>query len=115
MDKPRIGFAQRKRTRRIAAGSIAAVALLTLAWAVSHIEPAAPGVDAAVVFTDTVKRGEMLRQVRGIGTLVPETVVVIAASDAGRIERRFVQPGQPVEPGAQSCWNSAARKSSRNT
>ena len=40
-----------------------------------------------------------MRQVRGIGALVPETVVVIAASDAGRVERRFVQPGQPVGPG----------------
>ena len=98
MDQPRIGYAQRKRVRRIAAGSAAAVAFLAVAWAVSRIEPAAPGVDAAVVFTDTVKRGEMLRLVRGIGTLVPETVVVIAASDAGRIERRFVQPGQPVGP-----------------
>ena len=99
MDKPRIGYAKRKRARRIAAASITAVAILAVAWAVSRIEPAAPGVDAAVVFTDTVKRGDMLRQVRGIGTLVPETVVVIAASDAGRIERRFVQPGQPVDPG----------------
>ena len=99
MDKPRIGYAQRKRTRQTVAGSIAAVTLLAVAWAVSRIEPAAPGVDAAAVFTDTVKRGEMLRQVRGVGTLVPETVVVIAASDAGRVERRFVQPGQPVEQG----------------
>ena len=56
MDKPRIGYAQ-----RIAAGSVAVVALLAVAWAVFHIEPAAPGVDAAVVFTDKVKRGEMVR------------------------------------------------------
>ncbi len=96
MDKPRVGYAKRKRIRRAIAGAIAAVALLAVAWAVSRIEPAAPGVDAAVVFTDTVKRGQMIRQVRGIGTLVPETVVVIAASDAGRIERRFIQPGQPT-------------------
>ena len=99
MDKPRLGYAKRKRIRRAIAGAIAAVALLAVAWAVSRIEPAAPGVDAAVVFTDTVKRGQMIRQVRGIGTLVPETVVVIAASDAGRIERRFIQPGQPTATG----------------
>ncbi len=61
MDKPRIGYARRKRTRRIAAGSVAVVAILAVAWAVFHIEPAAPGVDAAVVFTDTVKRSEMVR------------------------------------------------------
>ena len=99
MDKPRVGYAKRKRIRRAIAGAIAAVALLAVAWAVSRIEPAAPSVDAAVVFTDTVKRGQMIRQVRGIGTLVPETVVVIAASDAGRIERRFIQPGQPTATG----------------
>ena len=98
MDKARIGYARRKRIRRIVLGSVAATACLALAWVVSRIEPAAPSVDAAVVFTDTVERGEMLRQVRGIGTLVPETVVVIAASDAGRIERRLVQPGQSVAP-----------------
>lgn len=99
MDKPRVGYAKQKRIRRAIAGAFAAVALLAIAWAVSRIEPAAPGVDAAVVFTDTVKRGQMVRQVRGIGTLVPETVVVIAASDAGRVERRFIQPGQPTATG----------------
>ena len=61
MDQPRIGYAQRKRVRRIAAGSAVAVAFLAVVWAVSRIEPAVPGVDAAVVFTDTVKRGEMVR------------------------------------------------------
>lgn len=99
MDKARVGYARRKRIRRIVLGSVAGTAFLAVAWVVSRIEPAAPGVDAAAVFTDTVERGEMLRQVRGIGTLVPETVVVIAASDAGRIERRLVQPGQSVAPG----------------
>ena len=96
MDRPRIGYAKRKRTRRIVVGSFGAVVLLSLAWALSRVGPAAPGVDAAGVFTDTVGRGEMVRQVRGIGTLVPETVLVIAASDAGRIEQRFAQPGQEV-------------------
>ena len=99
MDKPRVGYAKRKRARRTAAVAAALIAMLALGWVVSRIEPAAPGVDGAAVFTDTVERGEMLRQVRGIGTLVPETVVVIAASDAGRVERRDVQPGQPVHPG----------------
>ena len=98
MDKPRVGIAKQKRIRRIVAGSVAAVGFLGIAWTVSRIEPAAPAVDAAVVFTDMVQRGQMVRQVRGIGTLVPETVVVIAASDAGRVERRFIQPGQPVRP-----------------
>lgn len=99
MDKLRVGYAEQKRIRRVKTGSVAAVAVLGTAWAVSRIKPAAASVDAAVVFTDTVRRGQMIRQVRGIGTLVPETVVVIAASDAGRVERRSIQPGQAVVPG----------------
>ena len=98
MDKPRIGYAEKKRNRRIAIGLGVGIGALALVWAVSRLEPAAPGVDSAVVFADTVRRGEMLRQVRGIGTLVPETIVVIAATDAGRVERRRIQPGQPVTP-----------------
>ena len=99
MDKLRVGYAKQKRISRTIAGTAAAVALLGIAWAVVRIEPAAPSVDATVVYNDTVKRGQMVRQVRGIGTLVPENVVVIAASDGGRIEQRFIQPGQAVAPG----------------
>ena len=98
MDKPRVGCARKQRIRQIALASSAAVVVGVLGWAVSRLEPAAPSVNSAVVFTDSVKRGEMLRQVRGIGTLVPETIVVIAASDAGRVELRHVQPGQDVRP-----------------
>ena len=99
MDKPHIGHARRKRIRRNVAGSGAVAAFLAVAWAAARIEPVAPGVEAAVVFSDTVKLGEMVRQLRGIGTLVPETAAVIAASDTGRIEKRFVQPSQAVGPG----------------
>ncbi len=99
MDKPRVGYAKQKRILHFIAGSLTMVAALAMAWAVSRIEPATPRLDAAVVFTDTVKDGQMVRQVRGIGTLVPETVIVIAASDAGRIERRFIESGQAVVPG----------------
>ena len=98
MDKPRIGYAEKKRNRRIAIGLVVGFGALALVWAISRLEPAAPGVDSSVVFADTVRRGEMLRQVRGIGTLVPETIVVIAATDAGRVEHRRIQPGQSVSP-----------------
>ena len=97
MDRPRTGHIRRKRNRRIVAGCLAAIAIVAGVWALSRIGPAAPLVDAASVFTDTVRRGEMLRQVRGVGTLVPETVIVIAATEAGRIERRLVEPGRPVQ------------------
>ena len=98
MDKPREGYTRRKRYRLFtaAAGGLACVGAIV--WAVFRLEPAAPSVDGAVVFTDRVERGEMLRQVRGIGTLVPEVVVVIAATDEGRVERRHVEPGQAVRP-----------------
>ncbi len=99
MDKPRVGHAEKKRVRRGIAALAALLAIATVGWLVSRIEPAAPTVDAAAVFTDTVERGELLRRVRGIGTLVPETVLVIAATDEGRVERRLVQPGQQVGPG----------------
>lgn len=98
MDKPRVGYAQKKRNRKIAVGVGLAVGVSGLGWAISRIEPAAPAIDSSVVFADTVRRGEMLRQVRGIGTLIPETIVVIAATDAGRVEHRSLQPGQPVTP-----------------
>ena len=99
MDRPRIGYARKKRNRQIAIATFGFVAVALLSWFLSQLEPAAPSVDSSVVFADTVRRGEMVRQVRGIGTLVPETIVVIAATDAGRVERRHLQPGQPVTIG----------------
>ncbi len=99
MDKPRKGYARRKRIRLISAAAVVLLCGGAIAWTLSRLEPAAPRVDAAVVFTDKVQRGEMLRQVRGIGTLVPEVVVVIAATDEGRVERRHLQVGQTVRPG----------------
>lgn len=98
MDKPREGYPRRKRNRLFTAAAGVLVCVGAMAWALSRLEPAAPGVDSAVVFTGKVERGEMLRQVRGIGTLVPEVVVVIAATDEGRVERRHVQAGQAVRP-----------------
>lgn len=96
MDKPRFGYARKKRTRQIAACSAALMVVAGLAWTLSRLDPAAPSVNSAVIFTDTVRRGNMLREVRGVGTLVPELIVVIAASEAGRVERRHVQAGQSV-------------------
>lgn len=99
MDIPRVGYAKRKRARQIAVAAVAAAAVAVIGWVLSRFEPAAPSVDAALVVTDTVARGEMVRRVRGTGTLVPETVVVIAATNSGRVQQRLVQPGQAVRPG----------------
>jgi len=64
----------------------------------SRMKPAAPSVDRATVWIDTVKRGEMLRQVRGIGTLVPEEVRWIPATSEGIIEERRARPGDVAKP-----------------
>lgn len=100
MDVPRQPAKKRKRNiRRIALVVlvIAGVALVT--FGVSRLKPAAPSVDRATVWVDTVKRGPMLRQVRGPGTLVPEEVRVVAAATEGRVERINVQPGTEVTAG----------------
>lgn len=66
--------------------------------ALSRLKPAAPTVEASTVWRDTVKRGEMLRNVRGLGTLVPEEILFIPAINEGRVERIVVLPGAQVTP-----------------
>jgi len=97
MDIRREGVAEAKRRRRIlySIAGIAAVALITLG--LSRLEPAAPSVDRATVWLDTVKRGEMLRQVRGPGTLVPEEIRYISISNEGTVDRIVILPGPHVE------------------
>ncbi len=97
MDVARPEARRKKRIRRyIYAGSGLVAAVLVTA-ALARLKPAAPAVDRATVWTDTVKRGAMLREVRGLGTLVPETIRVIPAATDGRIDERHVLPGMPVK------------------
>ena len=98
MDIPRKDVAQKRRIRRTIYIFVAVLCLGAITYGLSNLEPAAPTVDRATVFIDTVKRGSMLRQVRGLGTLVPEEILYIAANDEGRVDRRLVQPGAKVEP-----------------
>ena len=98
MDIPRKDVAQKRRIRRTIYIFVAVLCLGTITYGLSNLEPAAPSVDRATVFIDTVKRGSMLRQVRGLGTLVPEEILYIAANDEGRVDRRLVQPGTKVQP-----------------
>jgi HlyD family secretion protein len=86
----------RKRKRLIYIGvAVAALAAITLALA--SLPKAAPTVDGGTVWRDKVKRGPMLRQVRGPGTLVPKEIRWISAVTAGRVERKLMQPGQAVQ------------------
>ena len=74
-------------------------ALGLLAFGVTRMKPSAPTVQREQIIIDSVRRGEMVRAVRGPGTLVPERVRWIPATTGGRVERLYVQPGDRVEPG----------------
>ena len=88
--------ARQKRIRRISYGAASLVAVLLITLGLSRLKPAAPSVDRGTLVIDTVKRGGMLRQVRGLGTLVPEDFRWIPAATDGRVERIVVQPGSLV-------------------
>ena len=87
----------RKRKLRRAAYAVAALAVVILASvALARMEPAAPTVERGTLWIDTVKRGPMVRQVRGLGTLVPEDTRWLPATTDGRVERILVRPGARV-------------------
>jgi HlyD family secretion protein len=98
MDVTRTGYAERRRRRRWILGGLAvAVVSLTTVF-VSLLEPAPPAVDRDTIYLGTVERGQMLRQVRGHGTLVPVDKRWIPARTRGRIERIVLRPGDRVGP-----------------
>jgi HlyD family secretion protein len=99
MDIARPDSLKRKRARQIKYGASAVVILGLMGIGVSRLKPAAPGVDRATLWIDTVQRGSMIRQVRGTGTLVPEDLRWIPATTSGRVERIIVRPGTEVAPG----------------
>jgi HlyD family secretion protein len=96
LDVPR--KSTRKRRRWIFGGvGLAALVLVTLA--LSNLKPAAPSVEGGTLWTDTVRKGDMLRQVRGPGTLAAEEVRWVSAVTQGRVERKLIQPGTAVTAG----------------
>lgn len=98
MDIQRVDRKRQKQIRQWALGSLGVVAVLGLGGWLASLDPAAPSVDKASLWTDTVKRGEMLREVRGPGLLVPKEIRWIAADTAARVERIVVRPGAEVGP-----------------
>lgn len=88
---------KRRQRRRWWMVTALIVALVAITVGLSRLQPAAPSVDKAGLFMDIVKRGEMLRQVRGAGTLVPEDIRWIPTENAGRVERILVLPGARVK------------------
>ncbi|MDQ3698702.1 MAG: efflux RND transporter periplasmic adaptor subunit [Gemmatimonadota bacterium] len=79
-------------------GAVALVAVVLVTVALSNLEPAAPQVERATVWVDTVQRGPMVRQVRGPGTLVPEQMRWVSAVTAGRVEQIYLRAGATVTP-----------------
>ncbi len=88
--------AKRKKIRRVVFATVGLVAIILVTFGVSKLKPAAPGVERAAVWVDTVKRGPMLRLVRGSGTLVPEDIRWINTNTQGRVERILLRPGAEV-------------------
>jgi HlyD family secretion protein len=97
MDIARPSNVRRVRLRRAAYAVVGLLVVGLITLGLSRLKPAAPSVDHATVWIDTVKRGPMLRQVRGLGTLVPEDVRWIPATTIGRVERIILRPGTTVE------------------
>lgn len=98
MDVQRKGAGRRKLIRRLIIAAIVVITVPLVTWGLSRLKPAAPTVERSTVWIDQVKRGPMLRQVRGLGTLVAEDVVQIPAQFDGRVEKRLVLPGVNVTP-----------------
>lgn len=96
MDIARPKRPKRLRNALVAAGLLAAAGGTA---ALTRLEPAAPSVERATLWIDTVRRGPFVRQIRAPGTLVPEHVRLVSALTAGRVEQMRVRPGTAVEPG----------------
>jgi HlyD family secretion protein len=91
---------RKKRQKQMLLGAAAVLAVVGITLGVGTLKPAAPSVEYTTIWPDTVKRGSMMRQVRGLGTLVPipEDVRLIPAETDVRVERVIVLPGTPVTP-----------------
>jgi HlyD family secretion protein len=89
-----------KQRKQYMFGAIAVIIVVGVSVGLSQLRPAAPTVERATVWVDTVKRGPMVRQVRGLGTLVPvdEARRWVPASTQGRVERIVLRPGVQVTP-----------------
>jgi HlyD family secretion protein len=96
MDIARPSQLKQMRRRQIAVVGVSLLVLAAMSFGLSRLQPALPTVEAATLYPDTVKRGPMVRQVRGIGTLVPEGIRWIPATTEGRVERIVLRPGTAV-------------------
>ena len=97
MDVPRTGAARKRTIKRIVIGVVVLLAGGAVSVALSRLQPAAPGVEWSTIWPGTVKRGPMIRQVRGLGTLAPEDILFVPSVTEGRVERKLLLPGTAVK------------------
>src|SRR5947207_13293409 len=98
MDIARPSNAKKKRIRQIIYSAVLLLAVVIVSGGLSRLKPAAPTVERAVNWPDMVKRGPMVRQVRGLGILTPEDIRWIPATTQGRVEKIILRPGTAVKP-----------------
>lgn len=89
---------KKKNTKKYVTYAVGAVAVVAITIFLSRLKPAAPTVDGGTLWTDTVRKGDMVIEVRGPGNLVPEHIRQVTAAATGRIDRLVVQPGERVTP-----------------
>jgi HlyD family secretion protein len=97
MDIPRKNSKRRRIIRQSLYAASGLLVIAAVSIALARLEPAVPSVDRRTLWTGEVKRGPMLRQVRGVGTLVSEDVLVVPATVGGRVTRILVEPGAIVD------------------
>ena len=100
MDIQRPSNARAKKIRRIIYGTVALILVGGVTYGLSTLRIAPPPVDRNTVWSDTVKRGPMIRDVHGLGTLVPEEIRWIAAQTEGHVDKWALRPPAPVKPGS---------------
>ena len=123
MDIERPDIKKKKRRRNILFIAIGVLVVAGVAFAVSRLKPAIPTVDASTIYPDTVKRGNLIRQVHGLGTLVPreDSIELIPAQTDATVVRIRVLPGAKVTPDTilmdladpqlqQKCWTRSCFK-----
>jgi HlyD family secretion protein len=98
MDIARPSNVRKKRIRQAIYAVVGLLVVVLVSVGLSRLKPAAPTVERAVIWPDTVKRGELIRQVRGLGTLTPEDIRWIPATTQGRVEKILLRPGTQVKP-----------------
>ncbi len=98
MDVKREGVARSRMIRRVIYLALGVTAVAVAGWRINQLKPAAPSVERSTVLIDTVKRGPMVRDVHGLGTLVPEDILWIQAAFDGQVSKILSQSGDEVKP-----------------